>query len=194
MEGVTAPIIKSNDFFGGYMATQHLWKQGYRDIAYLAAPRYRTSVDRCQGYISALQHRGMEINRKRILMLDDGTTGECYDKLTDLLESDLPVDAVFCFNEEIAFEAIRAVEDTNQRVSADIGIIGYGDTIHCENGKVSLTTVSSKIEDVGRMAARVLGKMVEKQERDAFAYYLIEPSIVVRESCLGRDNTGRFPE
>ena len=36
------------------------------------------------------------------------------------------------------------------------------------------------------MAAYVLDKMIEKNEKDTFGYYLIEPSIIVRESCLGK--------
>lgn len=188
VEGVHAPIVKSNDFYGGYMATNHLLDQGYRNIIFLAKQRYRTSVERCQGYISALQHRNVEISRKHILMLENNTVEDCYHRLTAFLKSGMPVDAVFCFNDDIAREAMRAVEAMNLRVSEDIGIIGYDNNEGLTGIKTPLTTVAYRTEDIGRLAARVLKKMIDKKEQDTFAYYLIEPSIVVRESCLGKNN------
>ena len=188
VEGVSAPIVKSNDFYGGYMATNHLLDRGYENIVFLARQRYRTSVERCQGYISALQHRKVEISRKHILMLENNTVEDCYHRLTAFLKSRMPVDAVFCFNDAIACEAMRAVEDMNLRVSEDIGIIGYDNNEGLTDIKTPLTTVAYRTEDIGRLAAQVLKKMIDKKEKDVFAYYLVEPSIVVRESCLGKIN------
>ena len=192
VEGIYAPIVKSNDFYGGYIATLHLLDRGYRNIVFLALKRYRTSIERCQGYISAIQSRNQEIIRKRILMLDNENIEDCHDSLLMLLRSETPVDAVFCFNDDIAFQAIRAVEDAGLRVSDDIGIMGYGDNENLLDMKVPLTTVTHKTEDVGNLAARVLRKKMEKRKEEIFEYYLIEPEIVVRESCLGRCFTSPF--
>lgn len=186
VEGVYAPIIKSNDFYGGYIATLHLLDHGYRNIVFLALKRYRTSIERCQGYISAIQHRNQEIVRKRILMLDNDNIEDCHDSLLSLLKSEIPVDAVFCFNDDIAFQAIRAVEDAGLRVSDDVGIMGYGDNESLLDMEIPLTTITHKTEDVGKLAARVFRKKMEKKEDEIFEYYLIEPEIVVRKSCLGK--------
>lgn len=190
VEGVYAPIVKSNDFYGGYLATLHLLDRGYRNIVFLALKRYRTSIERCQGYISAIQHRNQEIVRKRILMLDNDDMEACYGSLLMLLKSETPVDAVFCFSDDIAFQAMRAVEDAGLRVSDDIGIIGYGDNENLLDMKIPLTTITHKTEDVGNLAARVLRKKIEEKEKEIFEYYLIEPEIVVRESCLGKNSDG----
>lgn len=186
VEGVPAPIVKSNDFYGGYLATLHLLNHGYKDIVYLARQRYRTSIERCQGYISAMQQSNEKIVRKRILMLDDNTPEECHDSLLKLLKSETSVDAVFCFNDSIAFEAMKAVDEMNLRVSDDIGIIGYDDNESIANRKIPLTTVAYQTEEVGKMAAHVLKTRMENKEKEIFEYYLIEPSLVVRESCLGK--------
>lgn len=186
VEGVSAPIVKSNDFYGGYIATLHLIDQGYKNIVYLARQRYRTSIERCQGYISALQQRDYEIVRKRILMLEDSTPEDCHDKLIELLKSGISVDAVFCFNDVIAVEAMRAVEDMNLRVSDDVGIIGYDNNERMVDMRVPLTSVAYRTEEVGMMAAHVLKKKTENREKENFEYYLIEPSLTVRESCLGK--------
>ena len=186
VEGVYAPIIKSNDFYGGYIATLHLLDHGYRNIVFLALKRYRTSIERCQGYISAIQHRNQEIVRKRILMLDNDNIEDCHDSLLSLLKSEIPVDAVFCFNDDIAFQAIRAVEDAGLHVSDDVGIMGYGDNESLLDMEIPLKTITHKTKDVRKLVAVMLRKKKKKKEDEIFEYYLIEPEIVVRKSCLGK--------
>lgn len=190
VEGISVPLVKSNDFYGGYIATLHLIDQGYRNIAYLAQQRYRTSIERCHGYISALQCRGIEVDHRRILMHDNGTLEDCYSQLKRILKSDVPMDAVFCFCDVIALEAMRCVEDANLQVSEDIGIIGYNDDASLKMVKPGLTTISYRMEEVGRTAAEVLRKKIECEMTGNFDYYLVQPEIVVRESCLGLSERG----
>lgn len=189
VEGINVPIIKSNDFYGGYLATSHLFDQGYKNIAFLSKRQYRTSIERCQGYISALQQRGEPIVRKRILMLENGTKDECYERLVDLIQSDVSIDAVFCFNDDIAIEAMRAVEDLGLRVSDDIGIIGYDNNEVMTGINVPLTSVAYQIEEVGELAASVLKKKIDNTLKGSFEYYLVEPRVVVRKSCCGKSNS-----
>jgi DNA-binding LacI/PurR family transcriptional regulator len=69
-EGINAPVVATNDFYGGYIATKHLLEKGYRNIAYISYQKFRTSVDRCQGYMSALMEKGIEVNQKIINQSD----------------------------------------------------------------------------------------------------------------------------
>lgn len=185
IDGVNASIVKSNDFYGAYSATLHLIERGYRDIVFLARQRYRTSIDRCQGYLSALQHMKLPIEYRRIIVLDTDDEKDCYIYLKALLKSNVPVDGVFCHNDIIAVEAGRCVQDIGLRVSEDIGIIGYDDSDVCKMVTPQLTSVSYKAEDIGKIAARVLFQKVNGICTE-FDYHLVEPEIVVRESCLGR--------
>lgn len=185
VEGVSAPVIRSNDFYGGYIATSHLYDCGYKNIAFLSARRYRTSIERCQGYISAIQQRGAPVVRKRIVIMEDGSADDCCAKLQELLESDVPVDAVFCFNDNIAASAMRTIESMGLRIPYDIGIIGYDDNETTTGTQVQLSSVSYRIEEVGELAARVLKKKIELGDYEPFEYYLVEPRVMVRESCLG---------
>lgn len=186
VERIYAPIVKSNDFYGGYIATLHLIDRGYRNIAFFARQRYRTSVERCQGYVSALQHRNIPVERKHILMADEGGSLEVERDLGRLLDSNVEVDAVFCFNDLEAIEALRAIKARGLRVSNDIGIIGYDALDICGQQDPPLSSVAFKIEDVGRMAALVLSRQIDGRAPEGFAYYLMEPEVVARSSCLGK--------
>lgn len=186
VEGIYALIVKSNDFYGGYIATLHLIDQGYRSIAFFARQRYRTSIERCQGYVSALQHRHICVERKRILMATEDDMLDVEHSFGSLLDSDTAVDAVFCFSDSEAMEVMQLIKKRGLRVSRDIGIIGYNDSDLCADQDPPLSSVSFKIEDIGRMAARALSKQIDGNAPDGFSYYLMEPELVVRASCLGK--------
>ena len=187
IEGVSAPVIKSNDFLGGYLATSHLLEHGYRNIVYFSAIKYKTSIDRCQGYISAIQQHGESIVRKRILLLDNESISDACIKLSELIKSDSSIDSIFCFNDNLALSTMETVEKLNLRVSRDIGIIGYDDNVDSRfRLKVPLTSVSYEIEEVGALAAHALQKRIDSGHNESFEYYLVKPRVIERESCLGK--------
>ena len=185
VEGIDAPVVKSNDFYGGYIAVKHLLDMGYSRIAYIGRQRYRTSIDRCQGYISAIQERGISVNRKYIMMPPMNTIQNGYEAMQQLLDLEDRPDAVFCFNDYVAEGVIRAIEESGLRVSEDIGVIGYDNTDVCERSEPKLTSVSFKSEEIGEMAVKILFKEINGSPPPAFEYYLFQPSIVQRGSCLG---------
>ena len=187
VEGICAPVVTSNDFYGGYIATKHLIEKGYRHIAYIAKTKCRTSMDRCQGYISALLENGMEINRRLIVMPTE-ISGDvsAYAAAARLLASGEEIDAVFCFNDYVALDVCRAIREAGLRVSGDVGIIGYDDITACGSCLPALTSVCYKNIEIGEKAAELLWDMSHNLPPNSnFEYYLYQPSIVDRCSCLG---------
>jgi DNA-binding LacI/PurR family transcriptional regulator len=188
VEGINAPMVASNDFYGGYIATKHLLEKGYRHIAYISQQRFRTSVDRCQGYLTALMENGIEINRKIIIMEDKShlpPSGFGYEAIKNILSSDQLVDAVLCINDKVAHGVYRAIAEVGRTVSDDIGVIGYDNTGLCENSIPTITSVTFKNLEIGTKAAEVLFKLINKEALSDCEYYLFQPDIVVRDSCLG---------
>ena len=182
VEGVSAPIVKSNDYYGGYIATLHLLDRGHRNIAFLARQRYRTSIDRCQGYISALLQRNIEINRQRIVLQEDSPNEDTCAELIHRMKAGLEVDAVFCFNDYLALRLIKMLASQGIRVPEDIALVGYDNINAGAAATPSLTSVAYKTGDIGRMAARVLGKLIDGKGREGFEYYLMQPEIIIRQS------------
>jgi DNA-binding LacI/PurR family transcriptional regulator len=186
VEGVTAPIVTSNDFYGGYIATKHLLAMGYQRIAYISKTRYKTSIDRCQGYLSALLENGIQINRELISIEEHSKANFYgYSSMTNMLQLEQKPDAVLCFNDSIAEGAFHAVKDAGYAISDDIGIIGYDNSDICERFEPEITSVAYKNVEIGEMAAQVLWKMTNHELISDFEYYFFQPEIIIRESCLG---------
>lgn len=191
LEGINVPVVTSNDFYGGYIATKHLIERGYRKIAYIADKKYVTSTQRCQGYISALIESGLEVNRKLISF--DNSDRETnpyqkgYDALFRLLEHDPDIDAAFCFNDRVAEGVHAALTQISKKISGEFGLIGYDNSDICDRLTPRLTSVSYKNTEIGNKAAELMWKITTSQYTPDFEYYLFQPSIIVRQSCLGKD-------
>lgn len=188
VDGVSAPIVTSNDFYGGYLVTKHLLSKGYKNIAYITRHKYRTSMDRCQGYITALLENGIPINRRLIIVpAENGQKLDCFEEMKKLLsEQNCNVDAVFCFNDDIAVSVVDAIKLSGKKISDNIGVIGYDNTEVCGGQTPRLSSVSYKTEEIGKKAAELLYNLCRgKPKSSQFEYYLFQPEIVERESCLG---------
>lgn len=185
VEGITAPVVSSNDFYGGYIATKHLIEKGYHKIAYISRTRYKTSINRCHGYLSALMENNINIDRRIIILEEKDSPLAGYASMKRLLDEDLGIDAVFCFNDAISQGVYQAVIESSRRISADIGIIGYDNSDISEISRPKLTTLAYKNVEIGQKSAELLWKMINHQPLSEFNYYLFQPSIEIRESCLG---------
>lgn len=186
VDGVEAPLITSNDFYGAYIATKHLIEKGYRQIGYIAQTSYKTSQERCKGYVTALMEGNIPINRKLIVLEEKGRRNPPgYNTMERFMNENPELDAVFCFNDIVADGCLLAMEKHGKKLSDEIGIIGYDNSPLCINKNPGLTSIAYKSTQIGIKAAEVLQKMIHRKYLSDFNLYLFQPEIVIRESCKG---------
>lgn len=186
VDGIEAPVITSNSYYGGYIATKHLIQRGYRRIAYVAKRKYSTSMERCSGCISAQLESGLNVHGGwMILHADRPGDPPLFERIYAMLKEEERPDAIFCFNDEVARTAYDAICKAGLRVSEDVGIIGYDNESSCSLYTPGITSVSYKNVEIGERAGELLYKMVSGQPAPEFSYELLQPEIVERESCLG---------
>ncbi len=186
VDGIRAPIVTSNDFYGGYIATKYLIQKGYKRVAFISEHKYEVSMNRCQGYLTALLEAGIEIDRHLIVMPPNlNISIDPYEKSLELLSEKKP-DAFFCFNDLVAFKIMKSVQDFGLSVSDDVGIIGYDDNEVDKSLFPPLTSVSHKTLDIGKKAAEIMQKLIRGEKMSSeFDYYLFQPEIMERDSCKG---------
>ena len=181
---IEAPKVTSNSFYGGYIATKHLIEQGFRRIAYISNPMYQVSLDRYQGYRSAIEEAGLELGDEYVLFEESfHAQNPGYENTKTLLKSNLNVDAVFCFNDGLAKGAYQAIVESGLKVGRDIGLIGYDNTYICESLPVKLTSVKFKTHEIGTKAAELLLSIVNGESVPQNKIIVLQPKLVVRESC-----------
>ena len=179
VDGIEAPLIASNDFYGAYLATKHLIRQGYRKPAFISKVKYKTSNDRCQGYLSALLEKEIPINRNTIVMNlpEEGSK----DKIASLIQKE-GIDSIFCFDDTIAELCYDVIDSLGINIPNQIGIIGYNNSSLCTKLFPPLTSVSFKNTEIGDKAADVLYKLIMNRSHNEFETYLFQPTVEIRES------------
>lgn len=190
VSGIESPQVISNNFYGGYIATKHLLNQGYRRIAYICYSYYTLALERYQGYISALNESGIDVNEDYVIFKENTDLYKAgYDSAKRLLNLNEKPDAMFCFNDTIASGANDAINSENLKVGYDIGLVGYDNTSVCERLSTKLTSVKFKTYEIGFGAGNLLLSMINGDNVDKNKTIIFQPKLVIRESST-RDING----
>ena len=180
--GVNANYVGVDDERVGEMATEHLIECGCRTIAHISGPRIATAAGRLNGYHRALErhHRALSSS----LVVRGGSDDDNgYRAMRRLLTLKRPPDGVFCFNDPVAAGAIKAVLEMGLKVPQDVALVGVGNVHYSDQLRVPLSTVDQNSSQVGRNAAELLLRLIEKRARGTRAI-LLPPHLIVRDSSL----------
>lgn len=184
------PHILLDDCKGGYLVTKHLTAQGHRAIVGVFKSDDVQGQQRHKGYVQALQEAGIAYDPDKVVWFytEDRRTHP-YEKMRQMAsERDkLYFDAVVSYNDQIALEVMRALDDEGISVPKDISVTGYDDSYLAATCKVPLTTITHPQEQLGEMAAELLLKLIREGEKEGECnQILMEPQLVVRESSTKR--------
>ncbi|HEY1419217.1 MAG TPA: LacI family DNA-binding transcriptional regulator [Candidatus Dormibacteraeota bacterium] len=150
------PTVATTNLEGGRSATQHLVELGRRRIAMLHGQlEFGCNRDRLEGYKATLEEGGLGFDPGRT------TTGYFTEVsgasgMTQLLESDPRIDAVFAANDLMAFGAMRALRSAGRRIPDDVAIVGFDDIPASAMTHPPLTTIRQPLYEMGRKAATML--------------------------------------
>ena len=169
----------------GYLATEHLINLGHKAIAHIYSPGLLISNLRLSGYRQALMDHGIEANP--LLEHPGGVTQEAgYRAMKSLLSLKPVPTAVFAFNDPMAIGVMEAAFDAGLAVPGDVAVVGAGNIAHGNLLRVALTTVEQRPFESGQKAAEVLLGAIGKDIVSEPATLIMEPQLVVRESCGAR--------
>jgi LacI family transcriptional regulator len=151
-----------DDLQGGFLAAEHLIKQGHRHIAMVNGPLHISSArERFEGYKKALSERGIEFDASRVvsgaLTIETG-----YRLAARLLKRSAP-SAIFAFSDFVAFGVLRAIRERGLRVPEDVAVVGFDDILFASCLETPLTTVSGSRRKLGSRAAELLIRKLAKE-------------------------------
>jgi LacI family transcriptional regulator len=182
IEGVTNVVL--DHYRAAELVLTHLYSLGHRKIAFMRGQPFSSDSDeRWNGLVSVAQRLGIEIKPELVVTLDrDMTSPELgYPVVQQLLATKQPFTALVTFNDISAMGSIRALQDFNLRVPADVSVIGFDDIRAAAYTLPRLTTIHQPLTEIGRIATQSLLNRIHgtATSRDKIT---VEPTLVVRES------------
>jgi LacI family transcriptional regulator len=177
------PSIDSDNFYGGFLATEALLRCGYRRIAYLGAKQDRvTSRQREAGYRVALLHHGLPY-RKTDVREGDFSMKAGRDLMQQLWKRRTRPDAVFCINDDTAIGAMDFIHDAGVRVPDDFGIIGFDNMALTSLSQIQMSTVVQQGTALGTGAAELLHNVIRGRPGGRSPERrIIEPRLLLRKT------------
>jgi len=184
-EGMTAPKVMTNDHESGFIATEHLIKAGCRRVAHLTiSMSLSISNKRQQGYVDAL--RRYEQGEDPELVVHCGNDEEeNFRRIKALFESEHRPDGVFASVEKLAVQVYHVCRQLGLRIPEDVKVISFSNLVTASLLNPSMTTIAQPAYDMGKEAATILFRRLEKK-------YIVVPEdrvmlparLEVRESTM----------
>lgn len=136
--------VSTDDFKGGYEVGRLFSKLGAKNIGYIGAPKeIECSVRRLNGMKHYLDEHHIPYDESNFRFIKDIGIEE---ELNALIDS--KVDAIFCFNDVMALEAITLLEKHGLNVPDDVHVVGYDNIQHEFFIPIELTSVDSDKEKI----------------------------------------------
>lgn len=173
--------VHVDDRQGALQAVHHLLDLGHRCIGVISGPPPLTAVEeRLAGYQRALAEQGIEYDDAWVVQ-GDFTPDSGFQAAAILLERCPQLTAIFSINDRMAMGAIQRLRAGGFSVPNDISVVGFDDIPSAAHFDPPLTTVRQPALEMGRIAARKLFQLIDK-EIGFFDSIVLPAPLIVRAS------------
>ncbi len=180
--GLNISSVISNDYQGAFAATEYLIHKGCKRIAHLAgSENVVNSQYRKQGYVDAISKHGLTYQKIIYTQYDKSQAQVAMRQL--LLATPRP-EAVLCYNDYVAFDAVEIIKENELEVGKDILIIGFADEPIAQYMTPKLTTVLQPAFAMGEQAMEILLlKLKEGNKAREQMSKILDTQLVIRETA-----------
>lgn len=152
--------VYTDDCEGGRAVAKHLYEKKYERIAYIGAPKdILTSLKRFEGFQNFYLEKKITIPKDHIIFLEHGRM-ELKQYVDSLIKKQ--VDAIFCFNDTMAFEVIDYVIKKGLKVPENIAVCGYDNLEEFLHIPIMLTSVDTNKKELVRKAILILSDRLKQ--------------------------------
>jgi len=165
-EEILIPTILIDSSYGAYLATNHLLKLGYNNIALITGESndYIES-EKVKGYRNALSEKNIKFNPDLIIETD-GSREAGYQAFLNLVDLKTPPDSFFVTGDLLSVGLVESIKMGGYFIPQDYPVISYGDTIINSIVEPELTRVVEPLGQAGKMAAEVLINLINNDEAE----------------------------
>jgi LacI family transcriptional regulator len=183
-DDIQTPKVVTNDFESGYEATEHLIKKGCKTIAFLSMSGDLLIINqRLKGYEKAHEDNGLSIKSGHVVCCThDETTNRKL--IRKLLTGKNKPDGIVGSVEKVTTEAYTVCHALKLNIPQEVKIIGFSHLQIASLLNPSLSTIKQPAFDMGKMAATILFKALEKPKSSWNKEAVIIPSTLIE-----RDST-----
>jgi len=182
VEGLTCPVVSSDNLSGVASAVAHLVDHGHRRIAFVGNLRQSDIRERYEAYRQTLSSRGLEPDDRLLFVAIDNVERGGAEAGQAMLEAGLPSTAVVAGTDYNAIGVMKALRRAGLVLPRDQAVVGFDDT---EAGALTTPALSSVRQDftaIGAKAAQLVLDLAVHKDVPAL-HYRVPTRYIVRSSC-----------
>lgn len=187
-EDTRLPYVCTDNYSGGYMATEYLIGKGYRNL--LAIQGVCSSMpnrERLRGFHQA-------VTDNRFLGVSETVSGDSfsvdngYNQAISALSADgNRPDAIFAFSTTILLGAIKAIRELGLRIPEDVAIISFDNNRFLDFMDPAITRIEQPVNLVGKLVVDCVVQLVEdadgENEDMTHLQTQLRPTLIEGRSC-----------
>ena len=181
MDSLAIPTVSIDNISSARVLTEHLISEGHTRIGHITGPfEIVLSRDRLAGYKQAMLNHNIKIPANYI-QEGEFSTESGYKQMVRLLSLQQPPTAVFVFNDEMAFGAMKAAKDLGKKIPEDVAIAGFDNLELDMYMDPTLTSMHQPKHEIGEAAMRLILKQL-KGEEITKSKIVLDNELIIRES------------
>jgi LacI family transcriptional regulator len=180
----TAKVI-TDDFESSYKAVQHLVEMGCIKIAYLSiSPNMSISKNRMEGYMSGLENCGIKTAESDIVLCGN-SFDENYAIIKKMLSKKERPDGIIVSVEKLTAPVYLACKDLNLSIPDNVKLVSFTNLQTALLLDPPLSTITQPAFEMGKTAATILFKGIEKKDFNLASEKIVIPSELVERLSSG---------
>jgi len=178
------PRVTTDDTAVSMQATEHLLKRGCRRIAFLSmSGRLSITSARQHGYLKALRKYGLE--RTALIVECGADDAQNREIIRKTLQKDKP-DGVFATTEKLAINTYEVCETFGIEIPRELKVISFSNLSASALFNPPLTAIVQPAYNIGREAAAILFKLVDKKKLLPNEKRVVVPSKLIERASTGK--------
>lgn len=155
------PSVLLDDTAGMHELVTHLAKAGHRNICGIFKADDIQGLNRHKGYVKALSDNNLNYDADKVIWFHtEDKEAKPLASLKSMILEDARIDAIACYNDEVASETVKMLIKMGKRVPEDISVTGFDDSYLAESCPVKLTTARHPKKELGRAAAELVLELI----------------------------------
>lgn len=177
-EATITARVTTNDYECGLMAANHLLEKGCRKPAFVSISQsLPICLKRMEGFKAALRETGMPEEDMQIIYCTDNDS--MYSQIKLILQGEDRPDGLIASVEKIVTPVYLACHELNINIPNDIKVIAFATLDTAPILNPPLTTITQPAFEIGKAAATLLFKGIEKSTFDLPKESMVIPSVLI---------------
>ena len=175
------PIVSSDNYQGGVLATEELYQAGCRSIYFVGNPKTRVhpTENRLAGYQEVIKKYNLTSHIHSVTFAETTTYKAML--IRDLLQTH-KVDGVVCTDDLTALLVINIARELGRRIPEDVKVIGYDGTQFIRQYHPELSTVVQPIGDIAKVLVDLLQRRIKEPKQAIVPKNYTLPVTLLRRS------------